>query len=527
VQASVDRSSLPMNESFTYVLRAEGQVYGEPDVGPLERQFEVLQRTSSTRVQIVNGRAAQVAEWIFQLMPRSAGTVTIPPLEVAGKVSNPVELQILPAAAATDPLADVFLEVEAEPIAAYVQSQVLYTLRLFVGVGTGRATITPPEILGGEAIVERVGEDRQYQTSLGGRNFVVRERRYAIFPQRPGRLTIGPATFEAMVIPNRGFSRVQRFQSETLELTVRSAVAPPDAYPDAVWLPANAVSLSETWSAEPSGLAVGVPMTRMLTIEADGLLETQLPELRVAQAAGIRVYPDRPTLERSVTEDGLTARRIERYAVLAQTAGEAELPVVELPWFNVRQQRWEVARLPPRVMSIAPGDVTAPPIQEAAPREQRVEASVPAQSNFWRNVAGALALGWLTTILLVLRRSAAFGRRRPERLLPVLPRRPANRRLLKELRAACADGDARAARQALLQWAALRFAEAPPRTLGALADKLPTRLRTEVLELESQLYGRGAVEWDGSALAAALGEVDSVSRSSSGTDRDSLLPLYR
>src|SRR5690606_14391169 len=187
---------------------------------------------------------------------------------------------------------DIFLEAEAAPATAYVQSQVVYTLRLFVGISTGRATITPPEVSGGEAIVERLGEDRQYQTTLGDRDFLVRERRYAIFPQQAGALTIGPATFEAMVIPSRGFSRVQRFRSEPVELTVQPPVPPPAEHAGAEWLPAAELTLSERWSDDPEELAVGVPTTRAVTIEAHGLLETQLPKLAFPRSDGLRQYED-------------------------------------------------------------------------------------------------------------------------------------------------------------------------------------------------------------------------------------------
>src|SRR5690606_966866 len=99
VVASVDRTEPRENESFTYVLRAEGRVRGQPDIGPLFELFDVLSSSESTRIQIVNGRAEQVVEWIYQLMPRQAGEVLIPPIEVAGTFSNAVEIDVLPASA--------------------------------------------------------------------------------------------------------------------------------------------------------------------------------------------------------------------------------------------------------------------------------------------------------------------------------------------------------------------------------------------------------------------------------------------
>jgi hypothetical protein len=539
VSASVDRDKPHVNESFTYTLRAEGQVRGDPDVAPLEQKFDVLQSTTSTRIQIVNGQAAQVSEWIFQLMPREAGPVTIPPIELAGAFSNEVKLEVLPSDAARDAPSDIFMEVEADPTTAYVQSQVVYTMRLFVGVGTGRASITPPEIGGGEAIVERLGEDRQYQTTRGGRGFVVHERRYAIFPQKAGLLTVGPASFEAMIMPNRGFSRIQRFRSGTIEVDVKPAVAPPPEFPNAAWLPARAVTLSESWSEAPEKLAVGVPVTRTLTIEAKGLLETQLPAVEVPNAGGIRAYPDQPDLDRRAEADGLVAQRTERYAVLAQTPGEVQLPAVRLPWFDVAAGQWRVAELSARTITVAPGaqEPQAPKTAPAAPVPSEAPlAEPPSRGLLWPLATGLLALAWLVTAALWWRArsmrtvGSGAGAAGMREAVPAKKGRAAGGRARaaeKALRDACLRNDAEAARDRLLDWAALTFTEAPPRSLGALAQRSSPALAAAIEALEGKLYGRAGTEWDGAALAAALAERGSAERRGRGRSDDPLLPLYR
>ncbi|HMB74475.1 MAG TPA: BatD family protein, partial [Gammaproteobacteria bacterium] len=171
LEALVDRTTLRENESFTYTLRVEGSVRGDPVVPDLADDFDVLNRSTNSRIQIVNGQTRQVAEWQYQLMPRRAGTFVIPPAQIAGTMSNSVEIEVLAGPPPGDDLADIFMEVEASPSSAYVQSQIVFTLRLFVGIGTGRATLTTPEVNGVEAIVERLGEDANYSTVRGTRNF--------------------------------------------------------------------------------------------------------------------------------------------------------------------------------------------------------------------------------------------------------------------------------------------------------------------------------------------------------------------
>jgi hypothetical protein len=529
LQASVDRPVVRDNESFTYTIRAEGPVRGEPELAAVKQQFDVLASQSEKRVGIINGRTSQVTTWTFQLMPKSVGEFTLPPARIDGLETNAVALRVTAPETSSAAPSDIFMELEAQPSTVYAQSQVIFTLRLFVGVATGRATLTQPEVTGGEAIVEKLGEDSQYQTERGGRSFLVRERRYAVFPQQPGTLTIGPATFEAMVVPDRGFSRVQRFRSGSLDVAVQPAVPPPAALTDAVWLPAQRVTLSEKWNDESSDLPVGIPRTREVQIEADGLLETQLPELTLAQQPGIRQYADQPELGREITPQGFKATRRVSMAVIAQAPGDVTLPKIELPWFNVATQSWEVASLPERTLRITPSSEVAQAQQQPEVATTAAPAAAPA-SRAWPAVSAVLALGWLVTSLLWWRSSRARGGAVPARAArsqDPAERKPRERKALREVEAACAANDADAARRGLLEWAEARFPAAPPRSLGALASELNGAAAREVLDLEAHIYGAAPGQWEGRALRTALADLDASRNSGNLEKEEPLLPLYR
>ncbi len=529
VQASVDRTTVRINESFTFVLRAEGAIRGEPETAPLAAQFDILNAMSSRRIGIVNARAAEVNEWQYQLMPKSAGDFTIPPLRIGDRQSNAIEIRVLAPEPSSSAAADIFMELTAEPDVVYAQSQVLFTLRLYIGVSTGRATLTAPETTGVEAIVEKLGEDSNYQTTRGGRSFVVRERRYAIFPQAAGALTIGPVTYEAMVIPDRGFSRVQRFRSDVLELDVQPAVAPPAALADAAWLPAKQVTVTEQWSEPESELAVGIPRTRTIVVEGLGLLETQLPDLTLETQPGIRQYADRPELVREITDQGLLSRRSISYAVIAQTPGEVTLAGVQLPWWNVTAQQWEVAELPARVLRVsAAGDAAAPAPVAAEPVAVDAAPAAAAARSYWPLVSGVLGAAWLATVALWWRSRTREPRSAQARSTAPNPdSKPALRGLLRDLRSACAVGDAAGARDALLLYAEARFAPAPPRSLGALAALLPATMAREVLALEAHLYGAAAGVWRGDGLETLLGDLETAATAPKPGPAEPLLPLYR
>jgi hypothetical protein len=215
--------------------------------------------------------------------------------------------------------------------------------------------------------------------------------------------------------------------------------------------------------------------------------------------------------------------------VIAQTPGSITLPKLELPWFNAKTQAWEVASLPERTFAVAPSAETAAatPAAESAPVAERAAAP---RDAFWPIASAVLALGWLATALAWWRFAAA--RRGPVRGVRAAARSAeqhpqSERKLLRDVDAACAASDADAARRTLLAWAEVRFS-APPRSLGALASELPAPAAHEILDLEAHIYGAAPGRWDGRALAAALAELDAAhARAATPGKEEPLMPLYR
>jgi hypothetical protein len=326
--------------------------------------------------------------------------------------------------------------------------------------------------------------------------------------------------YDAVIYPARGLQRQQRLSSAIVELTVRPAVAPPTSHPSAVWLPAVDLRIEEAWSDDGTAFEQGVPKTRALTVVARGVLETQLPELALAATPGLRQYADQPELSRELTAAGIEARRTERYAVIAQQPGRVELPPLELPWWNVATESWEIARVDAASIEVQPGADSGPVPTSAttAPPAAATDAS------FWPWLSGALGAGWLATVVawwfggrLKRERGAGTPSTRP----------PSAKGLFRQLAAACRVNDAHRTQELLLSWARLQFADDPPASLGALAARLSGPLAAEIAGLEAALYGPKPAEWRGGPLLTELKAARSVARTGQGDDSDPLVPLYR
>ena len=528
VMTRVDRADIELNESFTLEVISDENVDAQPDISVLEADFYIGQGSQLSNTTIVNGQIRRSKTWTYVLMPRRAGEITIPPISVGSQQSAPLTITVSEPTYAPPGEAEVFLTSEVDFDETYVQAQVLLSIKIYRSVPTRQPALRDPTVSGVEVLSELAGDDRSYEAVIDGTSYNVVERVYALYPQESGTINISPARFEARVLRNGRITGRKVFESEPLSLTVLPIPDRPAEFPDATWLPAKELQLSEDWSRDTSEVRAGEPLTRRVSINALGQLETQIPAIDPPATDGINVYPDKPELSRTVEAGGIRGMRSDQYAMIGVAAGDVVLPALEVPWWNTRTGEWEVATLPERTLTVLPSaEAPAPPEPEAVTTGDEEltagEESPPSMPpTFWRRVSELLAAIWLVTLLAWWWTSRPV-RHEPREPAPV-PLHKQQSRLLKDARKAARAGDGDAVKHALLQWAAIEWPGDAPRSLGALADRVSADLAQELRRFSSLSYGPNPGEFDGEALAQAIRSF-SVLKPREASSEESLPPL--
>jgi hypothetical protein len=506
VVARVDRTDIELNESFTLEVVTDKNIDLQPDVSPLETDFYVGQSSQLSNTTIVNGQIERSKTWTFVLMPKRAGEMIIPAISIGGQRSQPLRITVSEPSYAPPGEAEVFITSELDLEQTYVQAQALLTIKIYRSVATRQPALREPSFDGVEYLIETAGDDRSYEAVIDGTAYSVVERVYALYPQESGVLTISPARFEARVLRAGRITGRKVYQSEPQLLTVLPIPAPPAEYPQAAWLPAKDLQVSEDWSRDPVEIKAGEPLTRHVSISALGQLETQIPALQAPESAGINVYPDKPTLSRKIETGGIRGIRKDQYAIIGTRAGTVVLPELTVPWWNIEQGRWQVAVLPQRSLQILPtAEVPLPEPQsvaETAVADDATPAATPAAaSGFWRRATELLGALWLLTLI------AWWWSSRPSRE-PKAPRPvPIHRQQAKALKAArkaALAGDDAGVRHAMLEWARLQWPQAAPRSIGELAGRVSPPLADELQRLSRSSYGPDDGDWDDEALARSM-----------------------
>ena len=382
LQAQVDRNPVAVNESFNLTLQSSDNSSGEPDLSALKRDFDILGQSKSSSFQIINGQISHNTQWQISLTPKHAGQLQIPAITLGGQSSPPISLTVTAASQAdtAQQSKNLFVEVSAEPQTVHVQQQIIFTVRLYSALSLGDGSnLSDPEFPKMDAVVERLGTDRPFQVVRNGQAYSVIERRYAVFPQKSGQFNSSPVVFDGSVVeanqggggfmfnPFNQSTRHLRLNSKTIAFSVKPV---PAGFDSSQWLPASKLQLEEQWSENPPKFTVGEPITRTLTITANGLTASQLPALDSSKIDGLKLYPDQPTLKDSQDGNGIVGTREQKIAFIPTRPGNVTLPAIEIKWWNVNTDKEEVARLPARSITILPGSpnqVSAPPPTPTTP----------------------------------------------------------------------------------------------------------------------------------------------------------------
>ena len=514
--ARVDRTQLSQDETVELTLETgDITAFGRPNLQPLDGLFKVFDSRQVNQLSGANGEARTITQWLITLQPLQTGYVVIPPLQLGDWRSEPITLHVSePGNEGSDTLAPIFIDSSLDQDSVYVQAQVVLTLRIYHSVSLyDDSTLSPLQM--SDALVERLGEPRTYEKDINGIRHGVIEIRYALFPQKSGTLSIPAQLFSATTVASNGafygsrFGKSTQVKSPEIPLEVK---AKPAEYPaDAPWLPATDLTLVEAWSPQPQDAQLGEALTRSLMLKAEGLSSTQLPPLESPPVAGLRRYPDQPSLNDEVTDKGVSGSREQREALVATGAGEYVLPSVELVWWNTVEDRLERSTLPERTLQVAENSEfqQAPITHPDTPQAQTETRLWP-----WQLSSAVLALTTLLGFGLWLR-----ARSQPA-VIRTVQSGPTPRSLLDDLKRACLANDTQATRHALDAWARQQ-----PETLADMAARF-VPLSDALDGLNGALYSETGQRWQGEALWQAIQNLPTAQPAVTEAEAGALPPLY-
>ena len=519
LEVSVDRAELARGETLTYTIRIYEQRQGmQLDLTPLTEDFDVLGTRTSSQVRSINGQVESWTDYIVTLFPLTEGELTIPPIEINNLQTEPILISVVNEGPRSNQDNDeLFLEIEVNKEALYVQEQLLFTVKLYYTInGIRNPQFTELEME--DTVIQLIGSPNQYEQIIEGVRYGVYEKRYVIFPQRSGPLEIPDILFRGevtdgssnFVFRNLNTRRVTAFIDG---ITISVNERPVAAQEFDNWLPVTNLSISEEWSTDLENLSVGDSITRTITLTADGLDGAVLPPFSPETLDGINVYQDPASIERTYVDGSIVGTRVESSTLVPVIAGTIEIPEIVIPWWDVSGDELKEAVIAAKTIQVSTidGEIPSEQAEESIGNLEELLAASPtvdqemidAQEEeefievgiYWLNyIIAFICIVVLTSIYrLVLRPNNEeisdylqnLKNKYKSRISPYNNERVA----FRQLKTACKKGDLTKIKGALITWCDHYSRENKLNTIeGILQNPDWSNLHSIIINLQNTLY---------------------------------------
>ena len=577
VKASTSQKSYYQGDPITLRIESNKSQKDEPDLSVLEQAFDVKGTSANSQISIINGKRSYKKIWNIELQAKTSGDLTIPEIKVGKEQTNAINISInkLPPEVAAETKKHIFIEaaVEIDNAEIYVQQQIPYTVKFYYDAAMQTGEVILPTIE--NANLRIVGNEKKYQVVRAGTKYVVVERRYVISPEKSGKLIIPPTIVQGrMALTNGDSAQLRKRMNEVDMLNElffdlnnqtgftnpfdpffsRRSIGPTRPYKassesievnvlpvskdftGSAWLPAEEVKMQDSWTTNPPSLKVGEPVTRTIIMQVKGLASSQIPEIYIPKAKGMKVYPEQAKGE--TPNDGNTIYGIQRVDIsyIPDKSGPVIIPEITVDWWDVKNKKQQTYKLPEWNLTVAAGEAaltemnTEPEVMDDVNPEAEVsieEVFIAAPSYWGWKALATLVLGILIILSSLLFILSKRFQKSPKQLLKKKKQRARidEHALYLSLLRACETNNKVDAAELLIKYSDLKNSPSSIHNLGVLAKKLTTGSDL-IKELEASIYASNTEQWNGRRLHQLISDGLQFKQTHNTNQDYTLAPLY-
>lgn len=347
--AQVNTNKISLGSFVELVLTVHGaQNVPEMSLDQL-KGFEVQYMGPSSRVTIINGQYTKSKSFVYRLFPSQTGRFGIPPLKLTMQgqayTTEPIVIEVVDSAQAGQQT--VTLEDKLFVVLKILKNQVVVNeavpVQVLLFVTDFPMQYSMPTLEGAGFQAEEFNTPRQYNQTINGLVYAVREFNTVIYPTRTGTLIVGPVSLEGDITiqgespHTRGLfsSFFDRGQRRRLVLTapekqLQVGDIPKEGRPENFSGGVGQYNFNVSYA--PTAVQVGDPVTLNMVIEGQG-------NLRVVDFPSLDFGQDFKVYAPIVTEEN--GQKIMEQVIIPTHPEVKEIPAIHFTYFNPQTNTYE------------------------------------------------------------------------------------------------------------------------------------------------------------------------------------------
>ena len=374
VRATVDANTVTMNETFTFKIEAvDTDKMPSVNISPMLDNFTIVSGPAQqTNYSWVNGKSTSTKSFTWTMAPNRTGTLTIPELIVSiGRKkykTAPIRISVKKSGTVAS-TGELFLLTEIDKSEAFVGEQVTVTYKLYTRLQLGLENIEYPKSVGfWQEDLSIPKPPRFNRTTIKGVEYQVATLyKVALFPTKTGNLEISPMSVTAQVRTKQKGKRksiwddpfFNSFNTRTVKKLIRTdpvnikVKTYPEGQPADFTGAVGDFNL-RSW-ADTSQVKVNEAITLNIELRGTGNINMfSLPEINFP--GDMDIFPPTSSFEQEKLWDQYTGTIRWQYILIPRSAGQYQLPRVQISYFNPKDKSWSNTGTKPIGLIILPGE---------------------------------------------------------------------------------------------------------------------------------------------------------------------------
>ncbi|MBP9723035.1 MAG: BatD family protein [Gammaproteobacteria bacterium] len=358
-------ASFSTDDLIELVITVEQPTDSQLDISNLTQDFKISSQAKQVSHSIINGQSSSKLQWVIGLQAKKTGVLTIPSISLGSQKTAPITVKITENTVDPNQATDIFMNIEADDQSIYVKAPITITVNIYISTNiTARnLELNSPEQSG--YTLYKLDEYNK-QIFYKNKRYNLFQVKYLGFYNTAGKQFLPMFTVSGVKLKNanKHYDIFSLYQQQWLPFSRTTPEIPLNVLPQPTnfslthWLPANKMTLDDTWSFNNQNIPVGEAIQRTVTFSGLNIPAENLPipfDINTNSSNtqnNYKAYVDKPEYSNNPSSTGLNSTLSQKITYITTQPGQLVFPEQKFVWWNNKTKKAEELNLASKTLNV-------------------------------------------------------------------------------------------------------------------------------------------------------------------------------